>query len=305
MLKYLITLILLFNCATHRKNKTEYTSLQSELSRKSEVYSELVNSHRDEHGFIMTEKCDALLFSGLLSASLPGTINILAARDDTGAWHRRPNHDCSPSIGNSRSTISRDMILGLFWHLYKNKDLDTAIELIEDLRSNAYKLRGQGTLGELLVNPSMLSTLAHIILKLDGPRYPIELAMPAVFGKHDGFVAHLTVWHILLRGELLGEIPDSHFTILQWQKDRQPNNPLFQAAYNKYLTGNQTDSILLLLDSAEWPADRLPTTNEHCSDWVIERDYSEKDWSACGPEKPFKEHTGAELIIIYNLIIKN
>ena len=57
----------------------------------------------------------------------------------------------------------------------------------------------------------------------------------------------------------------------------------------------------LLLNTAEWPADRLPSTKEHCDSWPVMRDYKQNDW---GPCRPYKEHTGAELVVIYELIIK-
>ena len=304
MLKLILIVVSLIGCANPfiKKKETKQQNTLVELAEKSETYLDLIQYKKDQHGFIMTDKCDSLLFSALLSAAENGKAYILAARDSTGAWHRRPNHDCSPTIGNSRSTISRDMILGLFWHLWRAKDLQTAIELMDDLRSNAYKLRGQGTLGELLVNPSMVSTLAHIILKLGGPRYPIELSARADFGKQPGFIAHLTVWHILLRGEVWGELPQKHVDILSYHMQRQPMNPLFQAAYHKYSDGDQSAAVGLLLDSEEWPAELLPTNQQHCSEWPIERDYTEKDWGPCAQQK---HHTGAELPIIYELVIKN
>jgi len=299
----ILILVLSFSCGrASMRPAAVMDPREAELAEKAKLYAELTESFRDGSGFIDTEHCDSLLFSGLLGAALPGTVDILAARDDTKAWHRRPAHDCSPSIGNSRSTISRDMVLGLFWHIWKNKQLVVAQELMDDLRRNAYKLRGQGTLGELLMNPSMMSTLAHIILKLGGPRYPVELALPVVFGKSTGFIAHLTVWHILLRAELLKEIDSDELDILRYHAQRNPQNPLYSAAYHKWLDGDMGNSVELLLTPSEWPSERLPSTAEHCAPWVIQRDFTEKDWGPCLPQET---HTGAPLIIIYNLIIKN
>ena len=298
----LILLAFSLGCGTLiRKPNKKPISAEEQLRQKSVRYSGLLDSDRDVNGFILTEECDSLLFSGLLGASLPGTVDVLAARDGNREWHRRPGFDCSPEIGNSRSTISRDMILGLFWHMWKNKQVDIASQLMRDLRGDNYWLKGQGTAGELLMTPAMVNTLAHLILKLGGPRYPVELALPVTFGKDIGYIAHLTIWHILLRGELLGEIPERFIDILNFHAHRDRLNPFYQAAYHKWLDGNMTNSVELLLNPLEWPTYTLPTTEEHCAEWVIQRDYTEKDWGPCSPQKHL---TGAELIAIYNLIIR-
>ena len=303
MHKTLLLVTLLFlGCGASRRPAQQPNPLLPKLAVKSSLYANLSRDFQDADGFLYTDKCDALLFTGLYGAALPGEVFIDAARDSDGHWHRRPGHDCSPTIGNSRSTISRDMILGLFWHMWRNKDLPMAIQLMRDLKSNLYMLEGEGTPGELLVNPAMLSTLAHIILKLGGPRYELELAYPAVLSKDTGFIAHLAVWHILLRAELKKEIEDAHLSILKTHHDRNPQNPFFQAAYHRWYDGDQSEAIELLLDNAEWPEDRLPTSAEHCEEWPIQRDYTEKDWGGC----PEEGHTfpGAELIAVYNLVIK-
>ena len=305
MIRLFIILLLLVGCGYFKEPK-EPTSTPNlgMLDIKSKLYTKLVLlDHSDSHGFIMTDKCDATLFSGLFAAAVPSLkIDIrAAANQDLTQWYRRPNHDCGPEFNNSRSTISRDMILGVLWYMYKSKDLVAAEALMEQLVNNNYLLKGEGTVGELLMTPALLSTLAKIIEKLGGKTYNPEIDYVAVFSETTGYVAHLTVWHILLRGELFGKISESSFDILSYHRNRNPLNPLFQAAYHKYKDGNQTNAVNLLLDNKEWPSNRLPTTSEHCSEWPIERDYTPNNWEACSP---VKEHTGAELVIIYNLIIK-
>ncbi len=307
-MKHLISLfIILLSCCGpifSPKKTQEFNKLQA-LQNKSELYVSLISSHQDKYGFIMTDKCDALLFSGLLSAARPDLdIEITAARGKHDFWYRRPGHDCGPKFGNSNSTISRDMMIGLLWHLWRNKDLQTANELMLGLKKNLYWMKGQGNAGTLLWTPSLLNTLAQIILVLGGPEYRTELLLPASFSKLDGYRAHLAVWHLHLRGEIFGNISEDDLNVLKYHVERNPKNPLFQAAYHKYTDGIQDTAILLLLDSNEWPANKLPTTKEHCEEWPIQRDYTEKDWGPCPAHIPFKEYSGAELITIYELFIK-
>jgi len=296
-MKLLLLICLLFACTTTWHSE-QPASHSTELSHKSMRYTTLIEPFRDHNGFILAEKCDSLLFSGLYSAAVGGT-NILAAYDGS-RWHRRPAHDCSPTLGNSRSTISRDMILGLLWSIWKNKNLDIANQLMSDLRSKAYYLRGEGTPGELFMTPALINTLARIIQGLGGVTHSFELSFRADISSKTGYISHLAVWHILLRGDITGKIPQKHFDLLSYHAKRNPLNPLFQAAYHKYLDKDQTIAIKLLLDKAEWPNITLPTSEQHCSEWVIQRDYTEKDW---GPCTPTRYHLGAELPIMYNLII--
>lgn len=301
--RIILLLLLVSSCGRHSVSHTEATPTLPVLQMKADLYLSLVSNHQDASGFIMTNTCDATFFSGLLSAAAPSLhINIYAAQDNTGAWFRRPEHDCGPAFNNSRSTISRDMMLGVMWSLWRNHDLAAAEDLLSQLKQNNFILAGEGSAGELTFLPSYINTLSQIIYRLGGPRHEIELALPAIISEGDlGFEAHLTVWHILLRGELLSSIPEHNFNILQDYVKQNPENPLFQAAYHKYLDGNYSSVLQLLMNNSEWPADKLPTTSNHCDSFPIQREYSEKDWGSCLPET---EHTGAELPIIYYLILQ-
>lgn len=305
LLKLSVVFLLQAGCGEifGRKSTSADTNKLAELANRSALYTQLLSTHQDAHGFILTEHCDALLFTGLLSAARPDlSIAIRAAQSSNLAWHRRPNQDCGPSFGNSRSTVSRDMMLGLYWHLWKTKDLELAVELMDFLKSNLYYMPGEGSAGELFMTPPYMRTLADMIRALGGPAYKTELLFPVTYSEDSGFIAHLVTWHIALRGDILGEITNTERNLLKEHRDREPKNPLFQAAYQRYSDGNQDVAISLLLDQSHWPADRLPTTTEHCDEWPIQREYKEKDWGPCPAQN--KEHTGAELVAVYELLIK-
>lgn len=293
--------VLLMSCTSNTVRSSITIDDLTLLKDKSQRYIGLVSKYQDKDGFIMSDKCDSLLFSGLLAAARPDlSINIKAAKKD-GAWNRRSTHDCGPKFKNSRSTISRDMMLGYMWYLYKSNSLNLAIELMDELKSNFYMLKGDGTPGELFMLPAYMNTLAEMIKKLGGKEYNLELLMPASFqSKPEGYVAHLTVWHIHLRGQILGEIPSKNKEILDFLTNKNPKNPLFVALQSHYSNGNQSEAIKLLMDTQEWPNYKLPTTSNHCDDWPIQREYTDRDWGVC---TPMKIHTGMELVIIYELIL--
>lgn len=268
----------------------------NDTSLKRQVGSYVAQVPLDKDGFILSDKCDSLLFSGLLAAAAPElNVDLTAARDATGSWHRRPNQDCGPRYNNSRSSISRDMMVGVMWYAWRTKDLQLAEDLFASL--NGYTLPGSGDFITRTLTPAMYKTLQLLIEKLGGAKAKFVIGGDAL-GKGDGFVAHLNVWHILLRGEIEGGIVEPHYNLLKHHAEREPMNPLYLAAWAKYSGGSYLPAIIRL---KQMFGPELPTTDDWCSEWIIERDYDNKDWAPCSPHK---QHTGAELITIYRLILE-
>lgn len=304
-MRLLFLLLLLSACGAHHKSASSDAPQPGlkDLQDKSDKYLSIVSQEQDQYGFILSQQCDSLLFTSLLAAARPGLhIEVTAAQDSSGQWYRRADHGCGPKFGNSRSTISRDMFIGLFWYFWRTKDLDGASGLMLQLQANNYQALGEGSPGELLLTPAMVQTLAELIFKLGGPDYSAERKLPAIFdGSQTDYEAHLTVWHILLRGEIFGGLSEGSIQILAAQAIRQPKNPFFQAAYHRYLDGDYSTVIKLLMDTNEWPADSLPTSLNHCDPWPIQRDFSSTDWGTC---EPTQQWPGAELPVIYYLIVE-
>lgn len=313
MRNLLIVLVLLTGCGEYytdwveeykEKPKVIATEFDPEVAIRSKAlrYRELAKAEQDANGFLYTHRCDSLLFSGLYSAAVPEKdVNILAAYE-SGQWFRRPSKDCGPEFGNSRSTISRDMILGVMWHIWRNRDLAMAEHLREDIKSNNYILRGDGTPGELFVIPSFVHTLDLIIGSLGGKSEVGDLLLPNLWDDSNGYVSHLTVWHILLRGEARGYIVRSELDELERIYLTNRNNPLYSAAYHKYMTGDMAEATKLLLNNNLWPANELPDNRNYCSLWLVETAFESHDLQPCLNGDARKR--GFELVVIYELIIK-
>ena len=270
------------------------------LQHKQTVYLELVKSAQDCHGFIQSEDCDSLLFTGLVGC-VPGVaVDIDAAFDiTTQQWQRRPV-ECPCWPAHSASTISRDMLTGLAFYAWRNKRLDISEQIIKFALSN-WLMMGKATtlkdkLGRCLLTPGLLATWAEVSYRLGGPNRWWLRWIPQVQSKSTvGFQAHLSVLHCLLREELTGKL---NTKIVEHHAHREPNNPLFQIAAKDYLTAAR-----LLLDSRLWPDDALPTTLNRRDAWLPQRDYG-PDW------KPYtvgevKQHSGGDFLFLYDLLIIN
>lgn len=295
---------LVLHCATlHLKNIKKMNSLKT----KYDKYLKLLPTQQDFYGFVDSKHCDSLLFTGLLGCDPNVKVYIEKAMGQPGQWFRRPIYNSYGELdfkkecftcGQSKSTISRDMILGLCYYIYYNKRLDLSEQLIKYALKNSLiigKAVDFSTLfGRCFLSPGLLSTLAWISYRLGGPSRPWLRHLPQFESKSVvDFQAHLSVLHILLRAQLTGK--NRHKKLLEAHYNRQPKNPLFCIA-----TGRKEQAETILLDNSLFPEDRLPTTHDRYVNWLPMRDDG-KDWLP-DLSSPATCHSGADYIFLYWLL---
>jgi hypothetical protein len=170
----LLTICLTFS-ACKRDNKSVETDVSSEVAAKKAFYCSEGKRVFDEIGF-MDDKCDSLLYTSLWSASCLPELSIQDWEDpdSPGKWHRNPQRDCflDGKPNGAASSISRDMMLGLWHKLVKNKDLANVKDLIEYGKKNNWVM-GEAKDNETLVSramlsPQLISLLYDIESKLSG-----------------------------------------------------------------------------------------------------------------------------------------
>jgi len=298
MIRELIITLLLLTLAPGCGRSGTPSSVSVDLTGITER-SELYREHAGE-GWQYTSGCDSLLFSGLYAAA-GADLDLTEAEIEPGHWIRKPLRygECSPGVGTSRSTISRDGILGVFWWAWRTGNVAAAERLLVALRGNNYQLLGEGTLGELLLTPTYIHTLALIVHRLGSTMNvdkELNLRYLTWFGSGaKGFQRHIQIWHILLRGELQRSLSSNELDRIQEHVQEQPSNPLYHAAYARWYSGNQGRTVGLL--EGQYPGDRLPGSEDYCPEWPIQRD----NVTACPAEG--KTHTGLDLVVIYRLIL--
>jgi hypothetical protein len=265
------------------------------LDAKNLNYLTLIKSQQDADGFIESQECDSILFSGLVGC-IPGVqVNLDAAFDTaSGQWHRRPcSKPCFPE--HSKSTISKDMLLGILWYAYHNKRLDISEKIIQTAIGN-FGIMGQAVnlktlLGRCLISPSLLGTAAWVSYRLGGPSRPILRAIPQVESKDlIGYQAHLSVLHVMLRNELTGK--QGNKDVLEHHYARNNYNPLFCLA-----TGRDDEAGIALMNGAFWPTRTLPTTRDRREPWLLQRDF-DQSWT---PDytSAYKIHSGGDFLFCY------
>lgn len=302
----LLTALLILSCSRHPHNSGTHSVTLSELAA---TYAALQHTVSDERGWTNTDGCDALLFNSLRAASgVP--VDVGAAEDPNrgGKWYRRPADlpECFAS-GESRSSISRDMLLGLTWWIWTHDRVEELERLWKFGQARNWVM-GDGRLGgvDTVLNVNLLSLLARTCHKLGAscPGAHVWRHAPLTYhGGAEGYERHLEVLQILLLAELDGSIPSYLLDRLQRHRAEQPTNPLFAAAVSLFAPPSAVDGPMPTLENLleRYPSDRLPTTDDWCSPWPVERDAGDSSLEPC-PERG-RIHSGGEVLFIRRILI--
>jgi len=279
-------------------------ALIDRLEAKYNTYLDLYQDQQDSHGFILSDACDSLLFTGLLGAVLPEGIDIHAAEKTPGEWTRRPLVDgkdtCYPD--NSKSSISRDMLLGLQWYAWGNKNL-RILKNLWDYGTEHTWVMGKGAPSRILFTPNAQALLAEGIYRLGGTDHFIARAIPVVRGKNEGFQAHLDYLSILLRAEYEGKMDADSLSLMGHHLNRQPRNSLVSYIYHRYTDGVYDQAVNTLLDSQLFPEDRLPTSADRKTPWLWERDDGPNWKPRIGGD--VHSHPGGDFLFMAHLILRD
>lgn len=263
------------------------------LEAKFNLYRTLIKEQQDEHGFLPSFGCDSLLFSCLVGC-VPGiNVNVWAAFDGE-KWHRRPVSQgcCYPK--ESASTTSRDMLVGLLFFAYVNKDLAISESIISYALKH-FGVMGKGPLSRTLMTPSLLSTAAWVSYRLGGPSRAWLRWIPYIGSKNVAdYQAHIQVLHLLLRQRLGATRSVEASTCYGYHEHRQFRNGLFLYACDYRYSAHATIEHAL-----EFPVGRLPTSADRKEGWLWQRDYG-PDWLPA--EGPVKYHTGGDFLFLYALL---
>ena len=295
-----------------------------DLLKKHYFYSERsFRSCLDGFGFLEEDLGDSLLFSGLYASSIepmpyePSNIkeiDMTQAEGIPGKFYRHPLLRGDKWKTESSSSISRDMLLGLLYWIWRKKRLDVAMRLAEygkkhwwmmgeysiitapykivELQSNLPpwipKCMTKGIvkhagLTAVIMTPGLIALLYEIIYRLGGENSWRRYLPNLEDENQTGYQAHLQALYIALYGEVCGYITETQLAIMEGQAIRQSKNALFTAIYAKY-----TDDIALkdffyqktcnaLSNERLFPSNRLPTTDDRESQWLWEWE-ERSDW---------------------------
>lgn len=288
-MKYLIPILLtLAACVNPFKKDNEPKDpmvMKEQVMDKDKLYRSLTTG--DQYGF--THLGDGLLFACLKHAA-GIEVNWHAAEMEPGRYERHPDLQFP---GDSSSTMSKDHALGLLYCIWKDQDDDSLSRFIHYLEGNGWDLCGgrENASSESVwaarckVSLTLKATMYEMRFRLGGGDHPARI-IPQVWDPwSEDFETHLRVLHTILRGEMMGGINDLQVDFL-WAKARDnPRNALYQAAYHRFMDGDQSYAYAALLDESLWPADKLPNGENFCSEYLYQRDEGSGEWQTCPDHK--------------------
>ena len=279
---------------------------KKQLIQKYQLYCKLIDKHQDQDGFVLWRHCDSTLFSGLISGikELPRPVNLPAARDKKGYWHRRPLKypECYEWDKNNGSTISRDMMWGIAWYCWLKRDLKLAQSTYEHIKKHSYVM-GFGDPARLIMMPALEQVFCLMIEALGGPKQGLGKYLWSPFPKSlEGYEVHLLMLQVLLLGEIRGWIPKAAFEAVKAYAEKYSFNPFFLYVYHLFLDGDMTRVYQGLMNTQIWPNDRLPTNQDRYSDWVNQRT-DPKDWKP-EPVSYVIHHSGGDFLHLAYLVLE-
>jgi hypothetical protein len=211
----------------------------------------------------------------------------MQAEGEPGRWYRSPEKDCY-DLGQSKSDISKDMLMMLFPYLYATGDKQNLQEIYDYGKANG-NVMGRGPISRTLMTPSMVLFLQEL-LGMIGLTFE-----PTVEKGKQGYEKHLDAIYIMTAAMKRGGVLPQDYETLRRYAEESPRNALFQALYHKFKDGDQTSTIAVLLDEKLFPSDRLPTAKDNrCEEYLWQRDDRPSDWEPCNKDKT---HDGVDFIL--------
>lgn len=306
-MKFLFLVLALSACTSRKHEAKDQTELSGVIKARAALYCEKSSRAYKDKRYVHS-KCDGAGFTSLYAAACGGYVDLSVFENADGSPRRDPNNECYPPTlggGGSKSGFSRDMALMRLLAAVESSDLDWLQRFISYAEDHTWKICDAVDLPTVIsrcqMSPSLVALFIDARHKLKGE--PTTGWLKLTKAESDdalavrvGFEAHLQVLGIYLSGRVRGAITDQELATLKAQTEREQGNALFHAVYHLYFDGDQGLAQALLVDLKHFPEDRLPSSKEHCEEYLYQRDEFKNgelsdDWQAC---EPFSEHSGTD-----------
>lgn len=229
---------------------------------KADLDARLHQAQSWPDGWPSRTDCDALLWAGLARAGgVPVNLD-LAEYDEPGKWNRRPKPACWPGP-DSKSTLSRDMVLGRFWAAWIAQDWEPLDRFAARTIEKKWVIGEPypDAIGDVFMNENLMGLMARMLCSGYGHCLKEkDLGWQNAQSDKD-YVQHNTVLFILLNQRSLSqklgsfaqqsELPQlgaKDYDVLKWHAEKQPNDPLFQFVFHVYSDGDLGPVADLLVD---------------------------------------------------------
>lgn len=300
MRKFFATMLITASCACSSLKKDNdpvnpQIPVSEQVSMRVNLYRAEGKKYFDSKGLYHHKGSvgDSALFSCLAYAGGVTTFDPSVFFTPEGKPLRHP--DITPKDANA--PISKDMVSGLLWCMYKlgKTDPQKALGLInkmidygrdhhvagnwnfcsdEDVK--VYGINSTTLAGKCIMTPAVMKDVHRVAKWLGRPcddRCKLAMSLGVdIPNTPDGFEGHLAVIGTTRNGLVEGALNDNSLKQLKTMADRNPNNGLYSAAYERFKSGNQERTWEILTNPKYFPADRVADNTNYCTDYLFQRD---------------------------------
>lgn len=252
------------------KEKNPIQKEMIKLNQKIEDLKQEAQTLEDENGWLVSNSCDAILWSSKYCYASPERVNLLVAESDTeqGRFYRTAAKDCwvkGRDTQNSGSTWSRDMGITMMSCAYNQKNLDLLERHITYGERTAidFITMGEGDKTRLYYSPALVGLLYKTVRILGNDHKEFEVPNTYKSGLDD-YEAHLQMLDIWHRGRLDGKINELMLKRIKEHSNREPKNTFYQILRAKYDTGDYAKAIELCLDDSNVVGSYVRCDGEQC-----------------------------------------
>ena len=312
----------------------------NELDKKYKLYSHLQHFVKDTNGFVSTDHCDSLLFTGLIGCNSDIPMNIMAAyRKEDNTWHRRPLNYKScyngshpdvtdPNMGFKARAIRalrqiyktpskfQEIIEKEFYYKQSStisRDMliglawyafaNKRLDIVQAVIKRALANRGvmgYGAIGAINIMPGLLGTYMMIEQALGGKKRWYARFLPIGLNGKNRGFTAHLEVLHLLLRNGIIKLSKKEQKVLLGYAEDQPQNPLFQFAAGRVEMAKQ-----LLDNPLLWPSNRLPTSHDRREEWLFQRNQRDNhpDWLP-KLDEDLRIHHGGDFLFMYYLIFK-
>ncbi|SMF22751.1 hypothetical protein [Pseudobacteriovorax antillogorgiicola] len=290
-----------------------HDGFRERLVEKYFRYIKFSAEHLDEKGWMEDTYCDGLLFNSLRAVA-GAPVDMFLAEDPQvpGRFYRNWRQDCyknhlADKPNSSKSTISRDMLIGfLHWTLSEQR-ADLATNLVNYGKSRSIQgiplawVVGEGQIGRAEMPPGLIQNAYDVIEKITGTPSPLRDVNFQVWSSCNGYPCHLQTLAALLRWRLDGQLSSQAMTTLEAVADREIHNAMYNAVYGRIAISDiHIERAYQSLLNEQWfPGDRLPSNRDRKGHYIFERDYIKNgstNPSWLPSDEPKKVYSGTDFL---------
>jgi hypothetical protein len=232
------------------------------ITSKRDFYVKSIGNHPEQ----LVDRCDRLTFIGLYEAFGKRTTSFYKyeysyidgeRKEFTGQWNR--DVELCYEVGDSRSSISLEGVLGAVHGMVTRKDRAALKRLRKFALANAYVM-GDGPT-EYTLMPQLAAVIEKSIKLMDEDT--------SVESQLKGYRGNVIADYILLHGRVYGYLNTWHVKMLEKLTIVSPDNPIYHAILARF-TGDEVHkniAINILLREDLFSSDFLPTERVNEFSW--------------------------------------